>query len=166
VLQEWVAVAPPFRFWCGALERHIEFAISRREIIHFAANLSKHSLLRLGRIMRRIRAQCSNAGIDLENLDVVHVREPFVAELESRLAYLASWLVELLGALFLALNALVTHRYSLKGTNRTEEMIMPAGITSDALRDLYGGVLVFKHYDPERIRRYTPRVQDILKMRY
>jgi hypothetical protein len=165
-LRDWIDTCPAFGFWSGVLGSQIEFNLSRCKMIHFAANLRKHKLLRLGRLMRQIRGLCAEGGYTLPNNDVIAVREPFIQELESRLLYLSSWLVELLGAYFLAVNSVVAARYDLNSTNDARKIHMPSGVTSGAIRDLYGSVLVFQDYRPERITAYTPVVQDWLKRRY
>jgi hypothetical protein len=165
-LREWISAEPVFSFWCGALDSEINFALSRRAMINFAANLHKHGLLRLGHLMERLRDRCAESGLQVLGLDIVAVRDPFIEELESRLLYLSSWLVELLGAYFLGINSVVTARYNLDRPNDVGRMRMPHGVTSDAIRDLYGSTLVFKNYHPERISGHTPTVRDLMKVRY
>lgn len=165
-LRKWVDAKPPFSFWCGDLDKQIELALSRRQMINFAANLHKHSLLRLGIFMKQLHDLCKKQGLQLCGADLVAVREPLIEEIESRLHYLASWLVELVGPYFEALNAVVARRYNLTRTNDVARMVIPQGVTSNALRDLYGSTLVFKNYDVNRIRRFIPSVPDILKTRY
>jgi len=76
-------------------------------------------------------------------------------EVRSRLEYHSSYLVELLGNLFFALNRLIIARFEKNPTNRVTEMNVPAGVTSDVFRDLYGSVMVFKRYEDSRISDYT-----------
>jgi hypothetical protein len=165
-LEEWVSANRRIRFWCGGLDSHITLSLSRRRMINFVANMNKHSLLRLGVAMEQLQKICTDDGVAINGLDVVAVREEFLGELESRLNYLSSWLVELLGAYFLALNALVIQRYEENPTNRVQQMRIPAGVTSPAICDLYGSVLVFQRYDPARIERFVPSVPGLLKRRY
>jgi hypothetical protein len=89
-----------------------------------------------------------------------------IEEVRSRLLYHSSYLLELLGNVFLALNEIVRNRFAANPTNRVSEMTMPPGITSDIFRDLYGSVLVFKRYEEHRIRAYTPITTRYLKLRY
>lgn len=164
-LRGWIDAAPLFSFWSGASGSQIAFNLSRREMIHFAANLHKHSLLHLGRLMARLRKLCESS-CSLSNTEIIQVREPFIAELDSRLLYLSSWLVELLGAYFLAMNCLIVRRRDLAGTNDARRMPMPAATTSDSIRDLYASALVFQSYTAERITKHTPTVPEALKIRY
>jgi len=87
-------------------------------------------------------------------------------EVRHRLRYHATYLLELLGNLFESLNALIDRRFRKNPTNRVDEMIMPAGVTSDVFRDLYGSVLAFKRYSPERIRDFTPTAMPLLRKPY
>jgi len=45
-------------------------------------------------------------------------------------------------------------------------MIIPEGVTSDVFSNLYGAVLVFKRYAPERIRDFTPTAMPLLRQPY
>jgi len=87
-------------------------------------------------------------------------------EVESRLEYHATYLLELLGNVFFALNRLVKTRFAQNPTNRVSQMAVPAGVTSDVFRDLYGDVMVFKRYDDARIRNNTPVTDPVLRLRY
>jgi hypothetical protein len=164
-LEAWIKAEPPFTFWCGELNSQIEFLLSRRNMIRFAANLHKHRLLRLGCIMEDLRGLCARGGLQVRGLDIVAVRDPFIEELESRLLYLSSWLVEMLGAYFLAINSVVTARYNLERTIDVGRMRMPHAVTSVAIRDLYGSTLVFKNYHPDRISAHIPTVPHLMKAR-
>jgi hypothetical protein len=165
-LREWARASPTFKFWSGELGRHIEFPLSRQGMIYYLANLHKHRLLRLGSLLTRLGDLCHAHGIALRADEIVAIRESFSEELHSRLEYLASWLTELLGAYFLAVNSIIVHRYRQAGTNEARKMRMPDGVTSDLMRDLYSSTLVFRSYPAERITRFTPVVPTILKERY
>ena len=67
---------------------------------------------------------------------------------------------------FAAINRLVVSRYEANPTNRVAEMTFPQGVTSDAYRDLYGSVLIFRRYDESRFRERRPHTWEYLKMRY
>jgi hypothetical protein len=113
-----------------------------------------------------LRKRLAEEGVLAKGADIAVLREPFVVEVESRLLYLGTWLVELLGRLFLALNRIVLGRRITAGTNDTRLMPMPEGVTSDAMRDLYGATLTFKSYDDDRILAFVPNTPELLKRRY
>jgi hypothetical protein len=165
-LEAWVHASPPFRFWCGDLDQHVSLRMSRGDMIYYAANLHKHRLLRLGRLLSKLDRRCRESGLVLNETQIIAVRDTFSQELESRLLYLASWLTEILGAYFLALNAIIVDRRERAGTNDARRMPMPSGVTSDVFRNLYCHTLVFHSYEKERIERHTPVVAPTLKMRY
>lgn len=165
-LTRWLDEEPFFDFYCSALDRQIGFPLSRRKMINFASNLGKHSLFRLSNLMKILRSLCEEAGVSLDGLDILAIREPLIGELQSRLNYLASVAVEKIGAVFFSLNAVMVNRYEENGTNDIRKMRIPEGVTSPAMYDLYGSALVFKSYDPERIRQYVPDVPEIMKVRY
>jgi Flp pilus assembly protein TadB len=154
------------KFWCPDVDTEFQFRMTRADLIKFAANFSKHRLLRLNTLLEQLRALTRRAGREVQGTQLVAVREPFVVEVQSRLLYLASWLVELLGGVFSALNTVVVTRSNVERTNDVRKMRMPEGVTSDAICNLYGDTLVFKRYDEERIARFVPRVPDLLKLRY
>ena len=89
-----------------------------------------------------------------------------IEEVRSRLQYHSSYLLELIGNVFFAVNTLIKSRFAQNPTNRVNDMTMPAGVTSDVFRDLYGAVMVFKRYDDSRIRDYSPVTNCYLKMQY
>jgi hypothetical protein len=165
-LREWLDTDRTLDFWCGALRRDIQLDLSRRRMIYFAANLHKHGLFRLGRLMEIVRTLGERSGLRFSNADLIAVRDPLIEELNGRLEYLASWLVEMLGAYFLALNSVIVGRYNRNPTNDVRMMRMPPGVTSDAIRDLYGSTLVFHRYSRERIASCIPVVPELLKRRY
>jgi hypothetical protein len=165
-LRTWLDTVRPVEFWCPGLNETLVFSISRKKLINFAANMGKHSLLRLSKVMSQLIALCQSSGVNVTGMDVVAVREPFLEEVHSRLMYLGSWLVELLGQLFLAINTTVIGRFSANPTNRVSRMHIPHGTTSEALAELYGSTLVFKRYTAERITNFVPKVPETLKRRY
>ena len=89
-----------------------------------------------------------------------------IDEVRSRLEYHSSYLIELLGQVFLALNRLIVTRFNRNPTNQVNDMTIPAGVTSDFFKNLYGDVMVFQRYDEERILSHTPVTTRYLKMRY
>jgi hypothetical protein len=165
-LASWLAAERELKFWCPDVDTEFQFRMTRADLIKFAANFSKHRLLRLNTLLEQLRALTRRAGREVQGTQLVAVREPFVVEVQSRLLYLASWLVELLGGVFSALNTVVVTRSNVERTNDVRKMRMPEGVTSDAICNLYGDTLVFKRYDEERIARFVPRVPDLLKLRY
>jgi hypothetical protein len=77
-------------------------------------------------------------------------------EVKSQLIYHATFLLEILGNLFLRLNRLVWLRFRRNPTNNVALIHHPNGVTDDVFRNMYGAVLIFKRYDETRILDYTP----------
>lgn len=165
-LQDWLDASPLFRFWGAEIGQHVEFQLSRRGMIHYAANLHKHRMLRLGSIFVGLSKLVASSGSPLSEHQVVAIRDSFVAELQNRLEYLSTRLVQLLGDYFLALNKIVGQRRVQAGTNDASRMTMPAGITSSVFRDLYSSTLVFHSYSDERILQFTPTAPLTMKAHY
>lgn len=165
-LEGWVTREVPFRFWCPDVNTHVEFMLRNGQLISFGANTAKHHLLRLADLLGKLETLCLNAGYTFSAQELSAVLTSMIEEVRSRLLYHSSYLLELLGNVFLALNAVIGDRFAANPTNRVSEMTMPPGITSDVFRDLYGSVLVFKHYEEHRIRAYTPITTRYLKLRY
>lgn len=155
-LRTWLADAPSFRFFAAEIGRHLEFPLSRRGMIYYSANLSKHRLLRLGTLLTRLHALLESHGETLSDHELMAVRDSFQAELRLRLSFLGTQLVELLGRYFQALNQLIVERRESAGTNDARLMPMPPGLSSDVFRELYSSTLVFKSYDHSRIFDFTP----------
>lgn len=165
-LEDWIAREVPFRFWCPDVDTHIEFRLRNDQLISFGANTAKHHLLRLSGLLGKLETLCANAGYTFSPQELSAVLASMIEEVRSRLLYHSSYLLELLGNVFLALNAVVRNRFAANPTNRVSEMTMPPGVTSDVFRDLYGTVLVFKRYEENRIRAFTPITTRYLKLRY
>jgi hypothetical protein len=165
-LEDWIAREVPFRFWCPEVDTHVEFMLRNNQLISFGANTAKHHLLRLADLLGKLETLCANAGYTFSPQELSAVLASMIEEVRSRLLYHSSYLLELLGNVFLALNEIVRNRFAANPTNRVSEMTMPPGITSDIFRDLYGSVLVFKRYEEHRIRAYTPITTRYLKLRY
>lgn len=109
-LREWLETVRPVEFWCPGLDETLIFTISRNKLINLAANMGKHSLLRLSRVMGQLAELCRISGVDVAGMDVVAVRDPLLDEVHTRLGYLGSWLVELLGGLFIAVSGIYGSR--------------------------------------------------------
>ena len=85
-------------FWCPGLDAQISLPDgSRKQLVHFAANKGKHSLLRLGRLMEQLRRLCQESGVKVSGSNVVALREPFLEDVHGRLTYLRGWLADVLG---------------------------------------------------------------------
>jgi len=165
-LDAWTKREVQVRFWCPDVNRHVEFALINEHLVWFGANTAKHHLLRLSQLLGKLGSLCEGAGYSFSAQELTAVLASMVEEVRSRLRYHATYILELLGAVFFALNALIRCRFDANPTNRVSDMKFPAGLTSDVFRDLYGSVLVFQRYDEQRIRVHTPVTTRFLRLRY
>lgn len=165
-LEAWVKKEVHFQFWCPDVSTDVAFSLNNEQLISFGANTAKHHLIRLSGLLGKLESLCVNAGYKFTPQQLSAVLTSMTKEVRSRLEYHASYLLELLGEVFFALNTLIKTRFAQNPTNRVNDMTIPAGITSDVFRDLYGSVMVFKRYDDSRIRLYTPITTRYLKIRY
>ena len=165
-LEIWIEKEVPINFWCPDVESEIEFPINNRDLISFGANTTKHNLLRLSKLIGRLEGFCKKSEYNFTPQELSAVLSSMIEEVNSRLQYHSTYLVELLGNLFYSLNTLIKERYNKNPTNKVNEMTMPEGITSDIFKDMYGSIMVFKCYDDNRITSYTPKTTRFLKLRY
>lgn len=165
-LEIWVNKEVHFQFWCPDVNADVMFSLQNEQLISFGANTAKHHLIRLSGLLEKLQSLCNGAGYTFTPQQLPAVLTCMTEEVRSRLQYHASYLLELLGEVFFALNALIRTRFDQNPTNRVNEMTVPTGVTSDAFRDLYGSAMVFKRYDDARIRLHTPVTTRYLKMRY
>lgn len=165
-LQTWVEEKVPFEFWCPEVSCQIKFSLSNHQLINFGANTAKHNLLRLTVLLGKLESLCTKAGYTFSPQELSGVLKSMTTEVQNRLMYHSTYLLELLGTVFFALNTIIRKRFDANPTNIVSEMNHPDGITSDIFRDLYGDVLVFNRYDEQRIRKYTPVTTKYLKLRY
>ena len=165
-LRVWIAKEVQLRFWCPEVDSHVEFPIPNERLIWFGANATKHNLLRLSRLLEKLESYCVSAGYGFAPQELLAVLNSMIGEIHSRLEYHSTYLLELMGRLFYALNNLITRRFESNPTNRTSDMIFPEGLTSEVFRDMYGSVLVFKRYSKDRIENNIPSTTKYLKLRY
>jgi hypothetical protein len=165
-LNSWLEKRVPFAFWCSNLHTQFELEMSRKELLSFAGNLSKHNILRLNILLSRLQRLFERNGSLVEEQDLIGVLEPFVAELKSRLLYHSSFLVEMLYDYFAAINRFIINRFDIMKTNDVRKMKLPDTVSSDSYRNLYGDTLVFRRYDEARFSKFKPTTTEYLKMRY
>lgn len=178
-LHNWLNEVRPFEFWDG--KQNITFQLTRKDVISIGANLSKHNLLRLSSVLEKIYDRCKNdAGmVDLKKSDVIHIIDPFLQELQSRLLYHSTYLVEILFDYFAAINRVVIKRkieYTVVKTEKCKlnvgdiitmaDLKYPEGLTSWDFEDLYSSTLIFRSFDEERFRCLRPVTSKSLKLRY
>ncbi|MEW8035814.1 MAG: hypothetical protein AB2817_07050 [Candidatus Thiodiazotropha sp.] len=165
-LEEWVEKEVKFKFSCPDVNQEIEFTLKNHALISFGANTTKHNLLRLSKLISKLERFCGDSGYEFSPQELSAVLSAMIEEVNSRLQYHSSHLVEMLGKIFLSLNSLIIERFDANPTNKVNEMTMPEGITSDIFKDMYGTVMVFKRYEEKRIKKYTPISTRFLKIRY
>lgn len=164
-LQCWLKEVKPFEFWTG--EYQLQFQLTRQDLISYGANLCKHNLLRLSQILQKIEHHCKNAGIEgLKRIDMIGIVDPFLEELRSRIAYHASYLIEMLFDYFAAINRIVIKRKSEWRRNNARVLEYPEGLTSWSLKDLYSSTLAFRSFEENNFRAYRPTTTHYLKLRY
>ena len=155
-LTAWLNTEEPVQRWVAGIGKHVEFILPRKQMIAVAANATKHHLLRLSQQLEKVGKWCAKSGYDLPAAELIEVHKSLAEELRHALQYYSTVLVELIGGVFLALNRIVTARFAANPTNDVSKMTMPVGVTDDVFRNLYGDLLVFHTYEPERISRYIP----------
>jgi len=162
----WIKREAAIKFWCPEVDTEIEFMLSNEQLISFGANTTKHHFLRLSTLFGKLESKCNKAGYVFSPQQLSAVLPSMIDEVNNRLQYHSSYIIELLGNVFISLNALIIRRFENNPTNRVLEMEFPEGVTSDTFKDMYGSVLVFKRYERSRISNYTPITTHYLKLRY
>jgi hypothetical protein len=165
-INDWIESKKYFSFWCGELGTQFEFELTRLQLIYFGGNIFKHNLFRLNIIMKKLLNLCKKNGYNISTDELVSVIEPFSEELSSRLKYHSTYLAEILGKYFQAINQFIINRFNIKKTNKDSEMNFPDGVVSNAYKNLYGSTIVFHRYEEERIKNFTPTTSESLKKRY
>ena len=144
VLENWLNEKPKFSFWCGDIDKQIEFNLSRRKALHYAHLISKHNLLSVNEVITALYKNCVGSGFSIKESDVLHLLDPFVEELkDNRIIYHSSYLVEMLHDYFTALNELARQLYLRSPTNILNKFLYPKDITSDTFKNLYYSALSF-----------------------
>jgi len=165
-LTNWLNREVPIQFWCADVNSEIQFPLTNRQLISFESNTTKHHLLRLSELIKKLETLCVKAGYNFSSQQLIAILHCMLPEARSRLEYHFTFMLELIGHLFLAINQFIVGRFQRNPTNIAENMVFPTGITSDVFRDLYANILVFKRYDEERIINYTPTTSQMLRLRY
>lgn len=163
----WISNIVPFQFWCAEVsDSRVELQLKNEQLISFGANIAKHHLLRLSELLRKLEDLCVLAGYSFSPQEIAALLASMNEEVRSRLYYHSSFILEMLGHIFLSLNSIVKLRYAVTHTNRVDKMVLPTGISSDVFKDLYGSLLVFKRYDNSRIIGCTPVTTENLRNLY
>jgi len=160
----WHDKQVPLKFSCPEVELDIELTLPNSQLVSFGANTAKHHILRLSGLIGKLDRYTKSGNYNFTPQQLIVVLKAMMVEVESRLVYHATYITELLGHVFLALNAIVCERFAVNPTNRVRDMFHPEGITSDVYRGMYGDVLVFKQYEESRIRAHTPVTHESLKL--
>jgi hypothetical protein len=165
-LETWINASAEVTFWCPDVEVQLKFPLLNHDLISFGANTTKHHLIRLSAMLEKLQKVLSAAGYSFTAQETVAILSSMAEEVRNRLRYHATYVLELLGNFFESLNALIDRRFRANPTNRVDQMTIPEAVTSDVFRNLYGDVLVFKRYAPERIRDFTPTAMELLRRPY
>ncbi len=124
----WVKREVPIKFWCPEVDTEIKIILSNEQLISFGANTTKHHLFRLSTLFGKLESKCNNAGYSFSPQQLTAVLSSMIEEVNSRLRYHSSNIIELLGTIFLRLNALIVRRFEINPTNVVSEMIFPEGV--------------------------------------
>ena len=166
-LRNWLSTETKFEVWCPEIDRTVNFPVTRRDLVWFGANHVKHHLLRLSGVLGKLARRLEKAGIVVSHQHTVHVLDVTIEEIRSRLIYHSTFIIELLGDVFISLNRLIAERFASNPTNRVDRMLIPEGVSSDVFRNLYGDVLVFKRYEEcDSIRAFIPVTNPDLQRKY
>lgn len=165
-IEVWLRREVPFEFWYPDGEIEVRFNLPNTQLLSFGANTTKHRLLRLSELIAKVGRYCEAAGYQFDDQQALSVLRTMIDEVHSRLTYHSSYLAELAGGVFFALNLFLRSRFEANPTNRWDEVIYPEGITSEVFRSLYLDALVFKQYTDQRIQDYTPITSELLRRRY
>ena len=152
----WINERLSVDFWCADIGQQIKLTMSVYESISFGANTAKHHMLRLSVLFEKLESLCKREEYEYSPQELIVVLKAMVLEIHDILIYQSSYLVGLLGAVFLALNSVIKNRYNKNPTNRFDQTIFPKDITSDVIKGMYLDVLVFQNYGEQRIRDFTP----------
>jgi len=165
-LEKWITEEHEYNFYCGEIAKDIKIYFSRKDLINFCSNITKHNILRLSTVLSKLMKIYKKYGYNLSHSEVLATLDDFEEYIRGAMEYYASYFVELLGSVFLSLNEIICRRYKKQKTNDARKMKYPDGISSDTFRDLYSSTLVFQCYDQKRIKDYTPKTWKYLKKNY
>jgi len=166
-LAAWLERRVRVRFWSGNIWRHVELNETFRTYLAPHSHFAKHSLLKLGREVIRLRDMATQAGTSLTTAQAVAAREEFVAHLAGMMEYHATRLAELVGRYFVAFHKFVKNRYSKYPTNNLDLIAPPEGISDDVYRYMYAhAVFSFSGWSQARIEEFVPETAGSLKLEY
>lgn len=152
----WLDAVEVIKRWSGGANQEVKLSIPHKQMLALIANAAKHQLLRLTIQLDKLRRWCATAGYTFSAGQIIDVHEDLVDELRGAFQYYSTLLIELIGRVFVGLNRVVSVRFTKNPTNDVSRMDIPAGVTDDVFKNLYGDLLVFHNYDEERIVRFTP----------
>jgi hypothetical protein len=163
----WLERPIRVRFWSGSLGRHVSLNESFRTLMAPQAHFAKHSLLKLGREITRLREMAGRANCPLTEAEAVDARDEFRAHLEGMMEYHATELAELAGRYFLSFFRFVRGRYEENPTNRLDQIRPPADISDEVYRSMYASAVVgLARWTERRIESSIPQTADSFKNVY
>jgi len=98
--ESWVKKEATIKFWCPEVDTEIEFMLSNEQLISFGANTTKHHFLRLSTLFGKLESKCNNVGYNFSPQQLSAVLSSMIEEVNSRLQYHSSNILELMGNIF------------------------------------------------------------------
>lgn len=164
-LQEWLQAKVDVKVWASALDAELTLQLTRREIIYFAGNMSKHHYGHLTAVTNRLYKLLDDQ--ERPRHDIIPALESIYAALhDDILNYHASTVAELLNNIRWGIHDYLTPEYARsyrKIDSMRYEFDIPAGITTDFARSCYWDLM-----NSVRAKPYIGKfaVPDILKLRH
>lgn len=161
----WLDKEIDTKIWAPSLEVELAFHLSRREIIYFSANMSKHHFGHLTNIINRINKQLRDQ--ERPQHDLIPALENIYSELYTNiLNYHGSTVAEMLNNIRWGIHEYLLPEFT-KSYRKVDDMLyefsVPQDIKTDFARSCYWALM-----NSVRSRPYidTFKTNEILKLRY
>jgi len=162
----WIAKEVSVDFFCSNLRLDISLPLTNKALIGFYANTTKHHLMRLSQLLKKLDRWCVKGSYDFSFEELLLVLPSMIDEAQSRLEYHGTYIVELLARAFFSLNVIVRQRFEKNPTIYMGEVTFPPGTTSEVFKYIYGRLIVSGKPTDERILASTPVTSRWLQGRY
>jgi hypothetical protein len=114
-LHDWLNAIQEIDLWLGSLDIQVKLSITRKQLIYFSGNQSKHNVSRLTNVSRRFADALIAAGHNISSKEMILALDDVREHLSGNyFSYYSTWLVQLFANLRHAIHVYLLPEYRLR----------------------------------------------------
>jgi hypothetical protein len=164
-LRAWLDKEIGFGFWCSGVDLNLTLRVPRQRLIDLGGNLAKHSLLRIEKLLEKLDRDCKAVGHIFSTPELGEILMTMEEPLRDRLNAYGTYVIEMIGAVLVALNELLHKRFLTNPTNDCRRVTPTAGVTAPLFLMLYTRALMKgnRNHESRYFVGHVPRTSAYLK---